>query len=418
MKNSILPLLVLVSAATWLSCSSSGGPSGGTQEGGSPGGTSAAGASGSGGKAGTGGVVDTGGQGGTGGVATGGVATGGVIVGGGQAGTGGTASGGAPQTGGNGGSAGSSGTAGSAGTAGQGGGKGGTNVGGSTGGTGGSASGGSGGSGSAGSTGAGTPSAGCGKTPTLTSGPHKIQSAGQSRDYIIRIPATYDKSHPYRLVFGFHWQGGTKEDVDGGGTSGAAWSYFGLQAQANDSTIFVAGQGLGGGWGNGGGQDLTFVDDMLKLIKDDLCVDTSRIFSVGFSWGGGMTYELACARASVFRAVAVYSGAVLSGCDDGSKPIAYLGIHGVSDDRCAYGGGESLRSRFVKNNGCTDQVPPKPAVGSGKHICTQFTGCKDGYPLEWCAFDGGHTPGNVDGGGDDGAKTWTKGEVWKFFTQF
>jgi len=24
----------------------------------------------------------------------------------------------------------------------------------------------------------------------------------------------------------------------------------------------------------------------------------------------------------------------------------------------------------------------------------------------------------VDGGGDDGAKTWTKGEVWKFFTQF
>jgi hypothetical protein len=24
----------------------------------------------------------------------------------------------------------------------------------------------------------------------------------------------------------------------------------------------------------------------------------------------------------------------------------------------------------------------------------------------------------VDGGGDDGAKTWTKGEVWTFFTQF
>jgi hypothetical protein len=43
---------------------------------------------------------------------------------------------------------------------------------------------------------------------------------------------------------------------------------------------------------------------------------------------------------------------------------------------------------------------------------------KTGHPVEWCAFDGGHTPGNVDGGGDDGAKTWTKGEVWKFFTQF
>ena len=46
-----------------------------------------------------------------------------------------------------------------------------------------------------------------------------------------------------------------------------------------------------------------------------------------------------------------------------------------------------------------------------------FRAERAGYPVEWCAFDGGHTPGNVDGG-DDGAKTWTKGEVWNFFTQF
>jgi hypothetical protein len=24
----------------------------------------------------------------------------------------------------------------------------------------------------------------------------------------------------------------------------------------------------------------------------------------------------------------------------------------------------------------------------------------------------------VDGGGDDGARTWTKAEVWEFFSQF
>jgi len=35
-----------------------------------------------------------------------------------------------------------------------------------------------------------------------------------------------------------------------------------------------------------------------------------------------------------------------------------------------------------------------------------------------CSSGGSTAPGDVDGGGDDGAKTWTKGEVWKFFTQF
>ena len=105
-------------------------------------------------------------------------------------------------------------------------------------------------------------------------------------------------------------------DIDGGGSSGYTWSYYGLREQADNSTnskmIFVAPQGNGNGWANSGGQDLTLVDDMLKQLEGDLCVDTTRIFSMGFSYGGGMTYELACARAKVFRAAAVYSGAQLS----------------------------------------------------------------------------------------------------------
>ncbi|MGE5783941.1 MAG: hypothetical protein ACM3ZE_05090 [Myxococcales bacterium] len=264
----------------------------------------------------------------------------------------------------------------------------------------------------------GVPSPGCGKTPTLKSGSRTIQSGGQARQFMLSIPENYDKNHPYRLVFAFHWNGGTMGDVDGGGSSGDAWSYYGLREQANNSTIFLAPQGIGNGWANSGGRDLKLVDDLIALIEGDLCVDTTQLFSLGFSYGGGMTYELACARASVFRAVAVYSGAQLSGCDGGKQPVAYLGIHGVSDGTCNIGGGRGLRDTFVKNNGCTAQNPAEPAAGSRTHVCTKYQGCSSGHPVEWCAFDGGHTPGNVDGGGDDGAKTWTKGEVWKFFTQF
>ena len=62
--------------------------------------------------------------------------------------------------------------------------------------------------------------AGCGKAPTLASGAHTIQSSGQNRSYILRVPANYDSNHPYRLIFGFHWNGGTANDVDSGGTDG------------------------------------------------------------------------------------------------------------------------------------------------------------------------------------------------------
>jgi poly(3-hydroxybutyrate) depolymerase len=271
-----------------------------------------------------------------------------------------------------------------------------------------------------------TRSAGCGKSPTLTSGSRTISSGGQNRSFMLRIPANYDNSHPYPLAFAFHWNGGTMGDVDGGGTSGYTWSYYGLREQADASTnsrmIFVAPQGNGNGWANSNGQDLTFVDDMMKQIEADLCVDTSRRFAMGFSYGGGMSYAIACARATTFRAVAVYAGAQLSGCTDGSKPIAYIGVHGITDPTCNISGGRSLRDRFVKNNGCTAQSPPEPSEGSRTHVCTSYTGCASGYPVRWCAFDGGgHTPAPVDGQAMDsggGDKTWTKAEVWKFFTQF
>ncbi|GAA0592740.1 RICIN domain-containing protein [Streptomyces crystallinus] len=260
---------------------------------------------------------------------------------------------------------------------------------------------------------------GCGIAPALASGTHTIQSGGKSRSFIIRVPANYDNSHPYRLIFAFHWRGGTADEVSSGGTSGAAWSYYGQQEQSNNSAILVAPQGLGNGWANAGGEDVTFVDDMIRRIENGLCVNTAQRFATGFSWGGGMSYALACSRANVFRAVAVMSGAEISGCGGGTQPIAYFGIHGVNDSVLNIGQGRSLRDRFVSNNGCTPQSPREPASGSRTHITTSFSGCRAGYPVQWAAFDGGHIPGPVDGSANEsGVATWTKAEIWRFFAQF
>ncbi|MFG1749895.1 cellulose binding domain-containing protein [Streptosporangium sandarakinum] len=262
--------------------------------------------------------------------------------------------------------------------------------------------------------------AGCGKAPGLASGTHTIQSGGKNRSYILRVPDGYDSGHPYRLIFGFHWLGGTATDVATGQTvQRDVWSYYGLQRLANNSAIFVAPQGLNNGWANSGGEDLTLVDDLVRQIEGALCVDTSQLFATGFSYGGAMSYAIACARASVFRAVAVQSGGVLSGCDGGSQPIAYMGIHGLRDGVLNISGGRSMRDRFVRNNGCAAQNPPEPAQGGLTHRVTAYSGCRAGYPVVWAAFDEGHIAAPQDGApGDSGSRTWVPAEVWKFFTQF
>ncbi|MGX7672991.1 cellulose binding domain-containing protein [Plantactinospora sp. DSM 117369] len=262
--------------------------------------------------------------------------------------------------------------------------------------------------------------AGCGKAPTLASGTRTIQSGGQNRSYILRVPDNYDNNHAYRLIFSFHWWGGTAEQVDNGSTSGPQWSYYGLRPLANNTTIFVAPQGIGNAWANSGGQDLTFVDDMIRQIGTGLCVDTTQLFASGFSYGAGMSYAIACARANVFRGVVLYAGGVLSGCEGGTQPIAYFGIHGLRDSTLSIAGGRSMRDRFVRNNGCTPQNPPEPAQGSLTHVVTYYTGCRAGYPVVWGAFDGPHAPNAVDGSADPyapGARSWTQQAVWTFITQ-
>jgi hypothetical protein len=395
----------------------------------SGGSTSTAGGAGSGGA--------SGGAAGGGGVGVGGMGTGGVSTGGsgGQA-TGGVGGG---AQGGTGASAGSNGGAGEGGKA-----SGGGTAGGAGGTSGASGSGGA-GTGNGGGAGVGK-SAGCGKSSTITfeqvpgeSGQNVGTGEGGyvrigNRGFAVRLPDDYDNSKPYWLVFGFHWNGGSAKDVDTGGTNLYNMAHFGLQKLSNNGAIFVAPDGLNNGWANSGGQDLQFVDDMVELISQNYCVDTKHIFANGFSYGGGMSYAIACARANVFRGVAIYNGAVLSGCEGGNSPIAYWQMAGQTDNVCTIGAGRTMRDRFVENNGCTPQNPmeppqPPPYLVNGGHVCTTYSGCTTGYPVRWCAHQSGHGNAIVDGTADlyhtcanpgstcsDSCRcSWVPQDVWTFF---
>jgi poly(3-hydroxybutyrate) depolymerase len=362
---------------------------------------------------GVGGAVSTGGVQATGGASSGGAtAVGGAASGG--SGAGGTMTGGSgPDAGGSPGAGGAGETGGGDGAGGRYGAGGGDGAGGEDGVGGGD---GAGGEDGAGGSSSGTESAGCGTAKTLMNGRRTIQSGGQNREYILRVPDNYDSSQPYRLIVAYHWLSGNASQVANGGEGGSTDDpYYGLWDLAEDSTIFVAPEGLDAGWANTGDRDITLTDNILAEVEADLCIDKSRIFATGFSYGAGMSYAIACSRADVFRGVALYAGAQLSGCNGGNTPIAYFHAHGVNDSVLSIGGGRNLRDHYADVNGCTPMSPQDPAGNSGTHSCSSYEGCSDGHPVRWCAHGGDHNPTEKDSGQ---SKSWIPGEAWTFISQF
>jgi len=408
LRQRIVTLVTLAVAVG--GCSSQGGPASGS--GGEPG-TGGATPLGSGGApAGSGGVRGSGGSVGSGGtVGTGG--SGGAVGSGGSPGTGGRAeSGGAIGSGGRSGTGGAAGTGATAGAGSGGRGSGGVASGGN-----GAAGGGAGGrtSGGGGSAGAsGATSSGCGHTRTLQNGTLTITVSGAARKYTLRVPDGYDSSHPYRLTFAFAWSGASASQV-------VSSNYFTFATMDSKTTIFVAPEASDGAgtWSNG---DLAFTDAILAQLEGDLCIDTSRVFATGFSFGGGMAMALACTRADVFRAVAFFSGADLTGsCPTTlTKPIAYYASQASEDSNglstTSPITGERKQAQFAEVNGCTAEPTSTnfPAAGQ-PHVCTKYKNCSAGHPTEYCVFNGSHGWEPKDPGQ---STSWDAPEAWKFITQF
>jgi predicted esterase len=271
---------------------------------------------------------------------------------------------------------------------------------------------------SSGSKNAPGPSIGCGKTfSTLKSGSYTIKSSGTNRTYYIKIPSNYDKNNPYRLIFAMHCMGcdaATMNKASDSRTDGA-YNYYGLGSIATNA-ILVAPQGNSDGTWNGD-KDHAFVDDMLKLFKDTLCIDTTRVFSCGFSFGAMFTYSLSTNHQKQLRAVACYAPANYNIWlpTNTHEPIGYFQTTGTSDGTCPWDnggrGGRYCLQGHIQDNGGT--VPSSiPLANSNKHVSTEFP-CKDGYPTKFSSFQGGHTANSTENGAN-----WIPTETWEFFTRF
>jgi poly(3-hydroxybutyrate) depolymerase len=220
------------------------------------------------------------------------------------------------------------------------------------------------------------------------------------RSYIVKLPSGYDPLRPYRLIFAFHGGMYDAQAVHDGGPPGSG-PYYGIEVEAGGSAIFVAPQALSGSWTNQDGRDIAYVNAMVARFKAELCVDESRIFATGFSFGGIMTVAIGCAGGGVFRAIAPMSASIRGTCD-GDDPIAYFSTHGTNDSTITPAQGMAARDEFIGRNGCSMTTMP-----AGREGCVSYQGCMAGAPVTFCTFTGVHEPAPYAGEA-----------IWDFFAQF
>ena len=292
-----------------------------------------------------------------------------------------------------------------------------------------------------------TPSKGCGKTSSLKAvkdvengQKFEMKVGSDNREFFITLPKNYDNNKPHKLLFAMHCYGSSGEDfVHHAADYDHPTPYYGQQVlDTNGDYIFVSPNAVGGLWNKGLG-DHDFFGQMLTAMEENYCIDTSRVFITGFSFGAMFSYSLTMDFQDRIRAAVTYAVAdwnIWLPSEAGAEkdlPIAWMNVHGKEDDRCTYSRAlSSALPRVLKKNGkasdgdsqftdASGEKPEEVQVNTG-HVCHDFKTVDPRFPVKWCSWPGGHQWTAHDTGnmsvGWNWEQTWVPEEVHKFLEQF
>jgi polyhydroxybutyrate depolymerase len=232
-----------------------------------------------------------------------------------------------------------------------------------------------------------------------------IVSSGETRDYVLYVPRSYDRATPAPLVISLH----------GAGLWGAAHSEVSQWNEVAERegliVVYPSGHGRNGPrvWraGNGGDdrRDVTFISDLIDKLEGTYNIDPARIYANGLSNGGGMSFVLSCTLPDRIAAVGLVAAAhflPMSRCPD-PRPVPMISFHGTADRFTAYNGGTS----WVARNHLFPNIPAFTADWAQKNRCgpdpvesavaddvtrLEYTHCADDAAVVlYTIRNGGHT---------------------------
>ena len=135
---------------------------------------------------------------------------------------------------------------------------------------------------------------------------------GNDREYIVYIPASYDGSTSYPLLFSFHGGGGISSDFINvndmrpiADTAGFIAIYPQAATDPEDGSF---------SWLHKSPtthNDIFFVEAIIDTLSNQYMIDNNRVYACGYSEGGIFSYELGCRLNNRIAAFSSVSGSML-----------------------------------------------------------------------------------------------------------
>lgn len=217
---------------------------------------------------------------------------------------------------------------------------------------------------------------------------HGYGASGERQDSYMKFSAVVD-SHDFLLVH----PNGTEERSERGARF---WNASRACCNFTGSTI----------------DDSGYVRAIIEEMESLFNVDARRVYLIGHSNGGFMSFRAAHEHSGTIAAIASLAGAAAS-VDRGAlgNPVHILQIHGTADETILYDGGEiqdfeypgasETVERWAQYNGCSTEgvvlgqkLDLDREIPGAETTATRYSsGCSAGGSAELWTIDGGpHTP--------------------------
>lgn len=212
-----------------------------------------------------------------------------------------------------------------------------------------------------------------------------VEVGGKKRTFIVHVPPSLPAGEAVPVVFAFHgftMSGKIMSELTAFGALADAEKFIAVFPDGDGATPWNVGKDICGAGTAvaGNADDFGFVEEMLKNVGADQCIDRERVYASGFSMGGYFMHHLACQRPDLVRAVAAHSGGTYKG--DCKAKIPVLMMHGTSDWLISESCGQEAHATWVTRNGCQTNVESTPVKGG---TCERNVGCA--ADVAYCRFE-------------------------------
>ncbi len=227
---------------------------------------------------------------------------------------------------------------------------------------------------------------------------------GQTRTYRVHLPPGFNPSSSRPLVLNLHGLGSNGQQQE---------LYTGFNNVADTANIVVvypnALNGTSGipewnAYGLGSTDDVGFLSALIDSMQSQYNIDMSRVYCIGMSNGGYMSYRMACERSCRIAAIASVTGLLVENiftpCNI-SRPVPLMQIHGTADGTVAYSGVAATISSWRAKNGCpstptTTNLPDINTSDNSTVTVDHYGPCNNGSEvILYTVNNGGHTwPGS------------------------